>query len=91
MKKQCSVLLVSLVLAVCGGSLSHAAGKDARFDFPTLDEIQSESDPQTQHREIVCNTKASPAWCADGFQAHCAHAKGGLSSNPDGTISCTTN
>ncbi|WP_457282241.1 hypothetical protein [Polaromonas sp. P5_D5] len=89
MKKPFSVLLAGLLFAFWGGSISCAAAKNPSPLMPIADKAQIGPDPQ--RRAIVCNTAASPQWCWGDFIIHCGHSKGVISTNPDGTITCTIN
>lgn len=89
MQKPFTALFAGLLFSFGGLSINCVAAKTTSPYVPIADKAQV--GPSPQRRAITCNTAASPQWCWGDFIVHCGHSKGVISTNPDGTITCTIN
>lgn len=88
---------VLLLSSFAGLALATSAGADTakvkQMQVRTAAEVKSvfrlaSADGGKQAIEISCKP-ASSSWCAKDFVTACDNAKGGMSTDPDGGVTCS--
>jgi hypothetical protein len=93
-----SSILLALALASATGLAVSAAAESPKSDAVKRIQVQSlaqvkqafrlSADGGRQAIEISC-APASSSWCANEFVAACDKNDGGMSSDPDGGVTCS--
>ncbi len=94
--KRASILVTvtsALFAAAAFGSLAEADQQVKHMVVRSAAEVKSIFGLATagggrQAVEISCSPAGS-TWCAGGFVAACDRAKGGMSTGPDGSVTCS--
>lgn len=86
-------LMSALLAGAAFGSLAEADQQVKHMVVRSAAEVKSvfglaTADGGRQAVEISCSPAGS-SWCAGGFVAACDRAKGGMSTGPDGEVTCS--